>query len=223
MKYLILLLFVLFTSCVKDSVYTDVVEKDISPFGDKKEGEFKITTRTRSRDVNGYYHYKFNTSLKYNYTDIVAEASQIVNPYYTYNGSSVVEASFDGNAFFILGDSLVVTIPMYNPFNSLSSSPYFTNPISVNNRTVVLSQFKGFIVPVVPSTKIYFKQYDPRMDEYKPTGTNLWTKRVIGPIPKYMIGDTITIYGKASWDCGSYSIEFPQYTQKTDFIKLIID
>lgn len=222
MKYYSLILFVLIVSCSKPN-YQPVVDRYNSPFGTKKEGEFKMSSQKYPRDINGYYHYKFDRSIPYNYTDIVGEASAVSDSYYSYNGTTVIEGTFDSNSFLILGDSLSVTIPLYSPFNSLYSSPYFNYPISTKNKTVVLSQFKGSIVPVVPTTKTYFKQYDSRMDDYKPTGTNLWTKRVVGPIPKYMIGDTITIYGKASWDCGNYSTKFPQYTHKTDSLKLIID
>lgn len=223
MKYYSLILILLLSSCSKDAIYQPPIEKYISPFGSKKEGEFKMSSQKHIKDNNGYYHYKFNRSIEYNYTDVVGEASAISNSYYNYNNNSVIEGTFDSNSFFILGDSVSVTIPLYNPFNSLYSSPYFTYPISTKTKTIILSQFKGFIVPLVATTKTYFKQYDYRMDDYKPSGTNMWTKRVIGPIPKYMIGDTIIIYGKASWDCGSYSIKFPQYTHKTDSLKLIID
>lgn len=212
-KYIVLLL--LLSSCSKEISYP-------SPFGNRKDGDFKITAQL-PRDNNGYYHYKFNTIKDYNYTSIVAEASRITNERYIYNGTSVIEGDFDSNAFWILGDSLAVTIPLYNPFKSLYSSPYFTSPLPVGTKTVILSQFKGFIVPVVPTSPIYFKEYDMRMDEYKPNNNNLWTKRVIGPIPKYMIGDTIVIHGKVAWECGNYSIQNPQYTHKTDSLKLIID
>jgi len=214
MKYYLILLLLL-TSCSKELLYP-------SPFGDKKEGEFKILVQS-PKDNNGYYHYKFNTIKEYNYTDIVAEAIPVINERYIYNGISVIEGKFDSNAFWVLGDSLSVTIQLYSPFTSLYSSPYFTSPLPTRNKTVILSQFKGFIVPVVPTSPIYFKKYDARMDEYKPNGNNLWTKRVIGPIPKYMIGDTITIYGKVAWECGNYSIQYPKYTHKTDSLKLIID
>lgn len=223
MKYIILILIFLLSSCIKKPIYILPNENNISPFGNKKEGEFKILRYPNTKDSNGYYHYKLNRSVQYNYTDVIAEASPIVNKYYRYNNTSVIESTFDGNAFLILGDSMSVTIPLYNPFNSLYSSPYFNYPISVKNKTIILSQFSGFIVPVVPTNKIYFKEYDARMDIYKPTGNNLWAKRIIGPIPKYMIGDTITIYGKVFWECGTYSINFPKYTNKKDSLKLIID
>ena len=61
------------------------------------------------------------------------------------------------------------------------------------------------------------------MDEYTPQNGNLWTKRIIGPIPQGFIGDTITIYGRASWECGNYSIQYPNRTRKIDSLRLIID
>jgi hypothetical protein len=218
MKKYITVLIVLLTSCSKnDDLYP-------SPFSNTREGEFKISMQA-PKDNNGYYHYKFNPNYNpnFNYTHIFAEASPITNERYIYNGSSVIEGKFDSDAFWIIGDSLAITIPLYNPFSSLYSSPYFTTPLPTRNKTVILSQFKGFIVPVVPTTGVYFKKYDSRMDDYIPKSNNLWTKRTIGPIPIYMKGDTITVYSKVAWECGNYSIQYPERTHKIDSLKLIIE
>lgn len=215
MKYYILLLVVLLSSCSKDLLYP-------SPFTNSLEGKFTLSMQT-TRDNNGFYHYRFNRTKSFDYTNIFAEATPVTNERYIYNGISVIEGKFDSNAFWIMGDSLTVTLPLYNPFNSLYSSPSFNTPLPVGTKTIILSQFKDFIVPVVPTSPIYFKKYDERMDEYIPQTNNLWTKRIIGPIPKGFIGDTIIIYGKVSWECGNYSIQYPNRTRKVDSLKLIID
>jgi hypothetical protein len=212
MKYYIFALLLL-VSCTKEYP---------SPFSDGKEGEFKVSMQL-PKDNNGYYHFQFNRLKSYDYTNIFAEASPITNERYIYNGTSVIEGRFDSNSFWIMGDSLAIIIPLYNPFNSLYSSPYFNTPLPVGTRTIILSQFKDFIVPVVPTTGVYFKQYDSRMDEYIPKPNNLWTKRIIGPIPKTMIGDTIIVYGKAIWEAGNYSLQHPERTRKVDSLKLIIE
>lgn len=211
MKYLIFILLLL-SACSKEYP---------SPFDSGKEGEFKISMQL-PKDINGYYYFKFDTTKWFEYTNVFAEASPITNERYIYNGTTVIEGKFDSNSYWIMGDSLSVVIPLYNPFSSLYTSPYFITPLPTKTKTVVLSQFKDFIVPVVPTTGIYFKQYDSRMDEYVPKPNNLWSKRIIGPIPKIMIGDTITIYGKAVWEAGNYSIQYPNRTRKIDSLKLII-
>jgi hypothetical protein len=61
------------------------------------------------------------------------------------------------------------------------------------------------------------------MDEYKPSGNNMWTKQLIGPIPAQYRGDTIKIYVKTYWECGNYSLTYPERTEKIDSLSLIID
>jgi hypothetical protein len=174
------------------------------------------------KDARGYFHYKFDRTKSFNYTSVYAEATPITNERYLYNGVSVVESEFDTDTYWVF-DTLTVTIPLYNPFRSLYSSPYFNTPLSVGTKTVTLSQYRNTIVPLIATSSTYFKNYDARMDEYKPSGNNMWTKQLIGPIPAQYRGDTIKIYVKTYWECGNYSITYPERTEKIDSLSLIID
>ena len=53
---------------------------------------------------------------------------------------------------------------------------------------------------VVQSTKLYYN-LDPNVKD----GSKAYTKRVVGPFPPEMKGDTITIYVSTSWDLGGKS------------------
>ena len=215
MKKILLILLVAVASCSKRVDYP-------SPFSNRLDGEFTVSMKV-PKDNNGYYHFQFNPSKDFEYTNIYAEASPVTNERYLYNGISVIEGAFDSDSYWILGENIGVKIPLYNPFRSLYTSPYFTSPLPVGTRSIVLAQYKNSIVEVVPPTKVYFKKYDSRMDEYIPKGNNLWTKRIIGPIPKYMRGDTLRIYANIAWECGNYSLTYPERTHKLDSINLIID
>ena len=192
-----------------------------SPFTNSNEGQVSITMGT-PKDARGYFHYKFDRTKSFNYTSVYAEATPITNERYLYNGVSVVESEFDTDTYWVF-DTLTVTIPLYNPFRSLYSSPYFNTPLSVGTKTVTLSQYRNTIVPLIATSSTYFKNYDARMDEYKPSGNNMWTKQLIGPIPAQYRGDTIKIYVKTYWECGNYSLTYPERTEKIDSLSLIID
>ena len=147
---------------------------------------------------------------------------------YEYGGTSVISAQFDSSSFWIMGNNLSVTLPLYNPFTSLYSNPYYNTPLPSGSKTVTLSQFEGYIVPIVQDTKVYLKEYKPSSlsypgDEYIPSNStnNYWSKRIIGPIPYTMKGKSTTIYAKIFWDAGNYSYLNPSKTTKLDSIKVI--
>lgn len=191
-----------------------------SPFTGTDRGNVKLYMNY-PKDNNGYYHVTLDSNKEYSYNNIFVEASKITNSRYIYNGASIIEGRFDSNSYWIIGENLVITLPLYNPFKSLYSSPYFTTPIPVGNKTITLSQFKNQIVPLIPETGIYFKEYDYRMDEYEPSSNNLWSKRIIGPIPYSMKGDTIKVYCEVFWECGNYSLTYPNRTVAIDSLKII--
>lgn len=191
-----------------------------SPFTGTDRGVVKLSMKY-PKDNNGYYHVTLDPNKSYSYTNLFVESSKVTNERYLYNGASVVEASFDSDSYWIIGPNLIVTLPLYNPFKSLYTSPYFRTPIPVGSKTIVLSQYENQIVSLVQETSIYLKEYDSRMDEYKPSGNNLWSKRIIGPIPYEMKGDTIKVYGKVVWECGNYSLSYPEKTHVIDSLKII--
>jgi len=146
-----------------------------------------------NKDQNGYYHVELDWTREYlPYFHLDATASK-VDPYYHYNGIGVVSAEFDSNTTWILGDSLVYSNPTYNPFTGNYSSAGAMIPVNVNE--LVLTQFAGIELNVVQGTSVYFSD----------NGTNLKSKRIVGPFPPQMIGDTITIYMEVFWDAGMNS------------------
>jgi hypothetical protein len=179
------------------------------------------------KDANGYFLVPMDTTMSYSRFDIYVEATKVI-PSYRYNGTSVIVASFDCDSYWIISNSLAVTIPLYNPFTSLSSNAYFTTRLPVKDTTIILSQYKNYIVPIVQSTGIYLKDYFAGSlykpaDEYMPTDpvTRAWSKRIIGPVPKFFKGDTIKVYCDISWDLGQYSVNNPGLSNKLDSIKII--
>ena len=198
---------------------------DPYPFANSKRTKLVMNY---PKDNNGYYRVPIDSSTNTNRFVIYAEAAKLI-PFYWYNKVSVMSVRFDCNTYYILGslsDTLVVHIPLYSPFRSLYSSPYFTTPIPVKNKTVILSQYANSIVEMVQETSIYLKEYDPGTnykpaDEYKPESGMYWSKRIVGPIPGYFKGDTIIVYSKTEWDAGNYTYEHPDETTKIDSVKII--
>lgn len=64
------------------------------------------------------------------------------------------------------------------------------------------------LLPIVQSSKIYFNQYN---------STRAYSKRIVGPFPREMKGDTITIYPTIMWDAGN------SYKKETFSLKFIIE
>ena len=164
--------------------------------------EYNILSPTGA-DENGYIHTELDwTSEYWPYFTLDVEADRTADEY-KYNGESVVQAQFDTDSYFILSDSLNVTINLYNPWQGLETWGGY--PIPVRDTIVTLSQFEGYIVPVVQNTNIYFSE-----DEVG----RFTTRRVVGPFPPTMIGDTITLYMKVKWDLGSEILTKDDFIQK---------
>ena len=132
-----------------------------------------------------------------------------------YNGSPFVESKFDSDTFWEVNRGLSFTFGLYNPFESLYTQQ--GNIIKFRDTTVTLDYFQGEIIPVVQETSIYLSVKD-KMKCYgwdnpqsgqtpSETGENciLYSKRIVGPLIKDMIGDTIKIYSNTFFDCGSKS------------------
>ena len=154
------------------------------------------------KDSNGYYHAELDWTREYYpyFTlDIYADRT---SQEYRYNNVSVVTAQFDTDSYFVLQDSVAFTISLYQPWLGLWT--YDGVPIPYENTTIYLNQFEGTIVPVVQDTQIYFSD-----DELG----NFTTKRVVGPFPPSMIGDTISIFMKMRWDIGDI-LEKDSYIEK---------
>ena len=163
-----------------------------------------VITSQYTIDSNGYTHVDLEwTSDFLPYFTIDIEASR-TSPEWYYNDQPVVSAEFDTDSYYVLGDSLAFTLPLYNSFTGLET--YQGYPIAVQDTTIYLNQFEGMVFPVVQNdTRIYFSD-----DE----NGRFTSKRTVGPIPQGFEGDTITVYMKVLWDAGSNSVIKDHYIEK---------
>tara|TARA_Y100001972_G_C7491732_1_gene249353 strand:- start:26 stop:646 length:621 start_codon:yes stop_codon:yes gene_type:complete len=171
----------LFTSCIKE---------DIAPSpcitGDcNVEMEFP-----GYEDSNGIHHIDLDFTGDYlPYFAVEAFADQL-KPQYEYNNRQVVEARFDSDTYWTIGDSLMVTVNNYDPFNG--PYDYSGNLLPNSSYSLILSLFAGIKVNIVQPTIIYFKKDHSR----------LRTTRIVGPVPPMAVGDTITLYMETFWEAG---------------------
>tara|TARA_R100000805_G_C3542993_1_gene57437 strand:- start:24 stop:647 length:624 start_codon:yes stop_codon:yes gene_type:complete len=153
-------------------------------------------------DENGYYHIELDWTGEYlPYFNVDVFASKL-DDYYAYNGVHNVEARFDSDTYWIIGDTLTVTVNNYNPFQG--PYDYSGNLLPNSTTTVDLTQFAGMKVNMVQGTSIKFT------DDH----TRLRSRRTVGPIPPMAIGDTITLYMEVYWDAGSNSVLKNDFTEK---------
>lgn len=172
--------------------------------------DVKIVVSNGIIDSDGFIHLTLNEGY-YTYFNTFVEASEVKDKY-KYNGVSVVEAYFDTDTYWIISDSLAIRLPLYSPFGGLRSSPYWSSTkLPVGDTLIYLSQYAGYIVPVVQDSRIYLQKYEENpygyTSEYKPQEDYYWGKRIVGPIPKGMKGDTIQLFTKIFWEAGNSSIE----------------
>ena len=157
-------------------------------------------------DLNGYYHVPLDWSREYlPYFSVDVRASQVI-PEFRYNGESVVRANFDSDTSWIIGDSLVMTVPIFRPFTGDWNQT--GSPLPVGWQDISLNQFEGIEVNIAQPTTIYFKK----------VGNAMQSKRVLGPFIPQMIGDTITVAMKIQWDAGIHS-----QTKEDYLAKLIVE
>lgn len=190
-----LFIILLAASCSKEQILSPICEDGVCD-------AYMYTNYTM--DSNGYTHVELDWStsyLPYFYIDV--EASR-TSPSYHYNNVSSVSAEFDTDSYYVLGDSLAFTIPLYNSFSGLETYEGF--PISVQDTTVYLSQFEGTVLPVVQNdTRVYFSESNDG---------RFTTRRTVGPIPEEFINDTITIFMRVFWDGGQNSMVKDHYLAK---------
>ena len=155
------------------------------------------------RDSNGYYHISLDwTREYYPYFTVKVEASR-VDPYHHYNHVPYVSAEFDSDTFWVIGEGLTFTEPLYNPFSSNYSSSGTMLPTQVTEVTV--NNFRGTKVNVVQNTEIFFRE-----DE----DGSFSTYRTVGPFPPELKNDTITLYMRVFWDAGGKSVIKDNYLEK---------
>jgi hypothetical protein len=153
-------------------------------------------------DANGFYHLELNWDgdyLPWFYIDVEATP---VDDSYRYNGRSVVEAKFDSDTSWILGKDLVIQQPLYNPFFGNYTSSWV--PIPSSTVDINLPQYAGTEINIAQNTNIYFSEENG----------SLFTRRILGPFPPAIKGDTITVYMKVFWEAGMESLTKDDFSQK---------
>ena len=83
----------------------------------------------------------------------------------------------------------------YNGIGVVSAELY-------SNSTWILKS-SGLVVDVIQESSVYFSE----------SGDNLRSRRVVGPFPPEMIGDTVTVHMEVFWDAGMNS-EILRYSEK---------
>jgi len=83
----------------------------------------------------------------------------------------------------------------YNGIGVVSAELY-------SNSTWVLES-SGLVVDVIQESSVYFSE----------SGDNLRSRRVVGPFPPEMIGDTVIVYMEVFWDAGMNS-KISKYSEK---------
>ena len=152
------------------------------------------------RDENGYYHVPLDWDGEFLPRFNIDVEAEPTSPEYHYNDQAFISATFDTDSYWRLGDSLAVTLPLYDPFGLQTQNG---TPIPVNDTIVYLNQFEGMFLPLVQKTQIYFNTTD---GTYK-------SRRIVGPIPPQFINDTIKIWMKVTWE-GGINIQEKEYLSK---------
>jgi len=153
-------------------------------------------------DANGYYHVKLDWTREYlPYFSVGVEATTI-DPIYHYNQGPVVMANFDSNTTWVIGEDIVFTESTYEPFTG--DYTYSGTPLPNGSIDIILTQFKGTKINIVQPTTIYFSEKNHILQ----------SKRVVGPIPPSVIGDTITLYMEVFWDAGGKSVLKSHFSEK---------
>jgi len=129
------------------------------------------------------------------------------------NAEFYIDYPQDENGYFILDlDFDQQYLPKFN----INVGASVTHPFWwYNDSPVVVAvfetdtywQYHNDLLPAVQGTRVYFKQV---------TKDKATTKRIVGPIPREMRGDTITIYPTIMWDAGN------AYEKKTFSLKFIV-
>ena len=202
MRILLFLFIVFLSSCSKDNN-----ENGICP-----DGNCWVRLYTDfEEDSNGYHLIKPEWfSEKSGRFNLHIESSPTIGRC-QYNGVTVVSSRFDSDTFWEVESGLSFTFGLYNPFESLYTQQ--GNIIKVKDTTVTLNYFQGEIIPVVQETSIYHDVKD-KMKCYgwsnpysgtTPSETGnciLYSKRIVGPLIREMMGDTLKIYSETFFDCG---------------------
>lgn len=145
-------------------------------------------------DDNGFYHIDLDFTGTYLPRFSIDVFATPILPEYQYNEVSVVSAEFDSNTFWKLGENLTYKISYYNPFSSNYTS---SSALPSRVEELTLDIFAGLEVNIVQNTEIYLSE--------NKLFSELYTKRIVGPFPPQIVGDTITIFAEIYWEAGNQS------------------
>lgn len=189
-------------SCSKDSNNSDVCPNndcwvDLYTEGNKRVGDYFEVTPQWTGDTGRFNLYVESISTE---------------PSCQYNGVSVVSTKFDSSSYWEVESGLSFTYGLYNPFQSLSSQN--GTVIRVRDTTVTINYLQGQIVPIVQETPVSHDVKDKRTcwgwtntnSGPTPIETNncvMIGKKIVGPILREMIGDTLKIYSITTFSCGN--------------------
>ena len=192
MKYLLLVVVSFFLiGCTPEDIYPDTC-----PGGCDAQMVFSQT-----KDINGYYHIPLDWTgeyLPYFFVDVIASE---VDDLYRYNEESVVEARFDSDTSWKIGDSLVIKQAYYTPFGNYTSTGLL---LPAGWTDVTLTQYEGEVINIAQPTGLYFND----------SSGELRTRRYLGPFIPEMIGDTINVYMRVYWEAGDHSTLKDTYIEK---------
>lgn len=184
MKYLIIFSFLLIIQCEKPIGEVEFIS-DIESYCDG-DCWVKLYTEVKSDD-SGFYHiernFESNNPIRFN----VNIESNEMRKNLRYNGVSNIVSNFSSKYNYTI-NSIVFTIPLYNPFQSLYT---YNGMIKVKDTLISINYFKGEKYPLVQPTKVYHSK--------KKKGKWLYSKKII-PLFKEMVGDTLVVYSDTSFD-----------------------
>ena len=191
MKYFIFLLALLTLSCTKPD---DVSSPCLSGDCDAR------LILNYPQDENGYYHVDLDFDGEYYPRFNIYVEADDMHEEYQYNGMTVIEAKFDTDTYWNVDGDLNFSVPLYNPWLSLTT--YNGTQIPVGSTDVTVSFLKGYVVPIVQrNTRIYLSDDCFGGCEERPG--KLYGKRIVGPISPQILNDTISVYGRVLWEAGS--------------------
>ena len=185
-------------------------------------------------DPNGYHHvtpqWDNESSGRFN----IHIESAPTTKQCQYGGVPRIISSFNSDTYWEVESGLSFTFGLYNPFNSLYTQQ--GDIIKVKDTIVTLDYFQGTIIPIVQETSIRHDVKD-KMECYGWTNPDsgptfyetgnctMYSKRIVGPLIREMIGDTIKIYSETYFDCGQQKpgINFGQKPTVRDSISVIIN
>lgn len=180
MKKLVLAgLAVLLLSCKKDT-------PEITPCSPCTTSFAVNTAQHPNTTFDGeYWHLKFSGL---NYFQIIGNLSE-VDPSYVINGVPLVRTEFDSDTWYVF-DTLAFQLPLYSPFSSQYTSSSWNQPIPTGDTVIYITNNSEIV------NAVGYNYGQPNF--VNALGT--YTPRVEVLIFKEMVGDTINVFTRATFN-----------------------